>query len=294
MQKFSNEHTVTNTYSSSDKLRQRHIPNSLLTSFKVGQPSTPLNKVKHYSSSSLPPTPVRELKLSKEFEVPKDLKNKGGIYCFHNTVDGKRYIGSAKDLYLRLKEHLNGKKSNIALQRAIEKHGLDNFCFYVFEYFDYVDANISHEAITDLETAYINKFSFIMLYNFMRTATSSLGYKHTEEAKLKMSQRLADKTNHPMFGKTHSKEALALISKPGELNPMYGKKHSEETKLKMRQKKNKYINGVGIYDLEGNLIEKFNNNVDLAAYLGISKVTAGKYLNSGKIYNKIYLFKPIE
>jgi hypothetical protein len=31
------------------------------------------------------------------------------------------------------------------------------------------------------------------------------------------------KTHHPMFGKTHTKEALALISKPGELNPMFGK-----------------------------------------------------------------------
>ena len=28
-----------------------------------------------------------------------------------------------------------------------------------------------------------------------------------------------DKNNHPMFGKTHTEEALGLISKPGELNP---------------------------------------------------------------------------
>jgi hypothetical protein len=27
-----------------------------------------------------------------------------------------------------------------------------------------------------------------------------------------------------MFGKKHTKEVLALISKPGELNPMFGKK----------------------------------------------------------------------
>jgi group I intron endonuclease len=52
------------------------------------------------------------------------LKNKGGIYCFINTIDNKQYIGSAKDLYLRLLEHLACKKSNVALQRAIEKYGL--------------------------------------------------------------------------------------------------------------------------------------------------------------------------
>lgn len=46
-----------------------------------------------------------------------------------------------------------------------------------------------------------------------------------------------DKNNHPMFGKTHTKEALALISKPGKLNPMYGIKHSEVAKASMSKKK---------------------------------------------------------
>lgn len=52
-----------------------------------------------------------------------------------------------------------------------------------------------------------------------------------------------------MYGKTHTEEALSLISKPGELNPMYGKNHSEESKKIMSLKKNKYLNGVGIFYL---------------------------------------------
>jgi len=40
-----------------------------------------------------------------------------------------------------------------------------------------------------------------------------------------------------------------------------GKKHSESTKAIMSAKKNKYSLGVGIYDLEDNLISKFKNNV---------------------------------
>ncbi len=96
-----------------------------------------------------------------------------------------------------------------------------------------------------------------------------------------------------MFGKTHTNEALALISKPGELNPMYGKKHSEATKAVMSEKKNKYPLGVGIFDLEGNLISKFKNNVELAKHLNISKETVGKYLNSKLIYQNTYYFKPI-
>ena len=42
-----------------------------------------------------------------------------------------------------------------------------------------------------------------------------------------------------MFGKTHTEEVLALISKPGELNLMFGRKHREATKAIMSEKKTK-------------------------------------------------------
>lgn len=51
------------------------------------------------------------------------------------------------------------------------------------------------------------------------------GYKHTNEAKLKMLSRFENKANHSIFGNIHTPEACALISKPGILNPMYGKKN---------------------------------------------------------------------
>ena len=120
-----------------------------------------------------------------------------------------------------------------------------------------------------------------------------MGYKHTEESKLKMVEYYRDKNNHPMFGKKHTSETLAFISKPGELNPMFGKNHSEATKAILSERKNKYPLGVGIYDLDNNLIAKFKNNVELANHLNISKVTVGKYLNSNLIYNNSYYFKPI-
>lgn len=143
-----------------------------------------------YTSPSDKPLPIKVLsKLNDKDSIESCrslLRNKGGIYSFVNTVDNKRYIGSAKDLYLRLNEHLSGKKSNIALQRAIAKHGLDKFKFYIYEYFSYDSKLISDKALTDLETSYIQKFDFKTLYNFKITATSLVGYQHTEEAKLKM------------------------------------------------------------------------------------------------------------
>ena len=40
-----------------------------------------------------------------------------------------------------------------------------------------------------------------------------------------------------MFGKNHTREALALISKPGNFNPI--KKHKDSSKVIMALKKNK-------------------------------------------------------
>jgi group I intron endonuclease len=75
---------------------------------------------------------------------------------------------------------------------------------------------------------------------------------------------------------------------------MFGKKHSEETKTLISKNMSKYSSGVGIYDLNDNLISKFNNNAELARHLNISRVTVGKYLNNGLIYKSIYRFKVIQ
>jgi len=78
---------------------------------------------------------------------------------------------------------------------------------------------------------------------------------------------------------------------------MYDKKHSYLTKLKISDKMSKhplltlYEQGVGIYDLNDNVISKFKYNIELAKHLNRSKVTVGKYLNSGLLYDKTYRFK---
>lgn len=98
------------------------------------------------------------------------LKHQGGVYCFINTVNGKLYIGSAKDLYIRLVEHLSNRKSNIALQNAILKYELEKFNYGVLEYFTYDSKVTNHKALTDLETSYRasqKKYPFDRLYNFM-------------------------------------------------------------------------------------------------------------------------------
>jgi group I intron endonuclease len=125
------------------------------------------------------------------------LLRKGGIYSFLNKNNGKQYIGSAKDLYLRLNEHISHRKYNRAPQAAISKYGIDNFNICMYELFTYENKATSFKLLTDLDTMYIRKFKFNDLYHFLENASSSEDYKHTEEARQKMVKRLEDKSNHP-------------------------------------------------------------------------------------------------
>ena len=62
------------------------------------------------SQSDIKPIPILTLgNLNKEDSIKsyrEIFKNKGGIYSFINTLNNKKYIGSAKDLYLRFVEHI--------------------------------------------------------------------------------------------------------------------------------------------------------------------------------------------
>jgi NUMOD3 motif len=54
----------------------------------------------------------------------------------------------------------------------------------------------------------ISSVPFSSLFNFKKEANSMLGYKHKKQAIEKMKSRFVNKTNHPMFGKTHKKNNL--------------------------------------------------------------------------------------
>nr|YP_010247530.1 GIY-YIG endonuclease [Cordyceps pruinosa]QQA36262.1 GIY-YIG endonuclease [Cordyceps pruinosa] len=152
------------------------------------------------NNNIIKPTPIFVLKNLDNINLWKELlKNKGGIYSFINMMNGKQYIGSAKDFYIRLNEHLKNNKSNSNLQKAFKKYGLENFNWVIYEYFTYETKILHHDALTELETNYIQAFDFSTLYNMKRIATSTLGYKHTDEAIQKMIERFKDKNNHPMF-----------------------------------------------------------------------------------------------
>lgn len=245
-------------------------------------------------SSAVTFTPLKSYSnLTDTKDMRKDLQNVAGVYGIINTKTSQQYIGSSLNLQHRLTDHIKGRDSNKRLQRSIKKYGLNNFKIVI--YYFHVNSHLpkaKHVLLTDMETQIIQSFNFTSLYNFKKEANSSLGYKHTIKTKEKFKLRYKDKKNHPMFGKTHDKPTIALISKPGKLNPMFGKSHSLLAREKMSLKKS--IKPVGLYDINNNLIKVYLNQVLLADKLGVTKSTVNKYIKSGKLFQKKFFIKLLD
>jgi len=60
-----------------------------------------------------------------------------GIYCILNKINNKKYIGSTKNLYSRIKEHnnnlLKNKHPNNHLKKSAQLYGAENFDIFILE-----------------------------------------------------------------------------------------------------------------------------------------------------------------
>lgn len=117
-----------------------------------------------------------------------------GIYCIINTFNNKRYIGQAVDIQKRWHQHRTNKGSNILLQHAFKKYGIENFEFIVLEY-----VPKDKELLTQAEQKWLDFFieqgKWDRLYNLNPTAESSLGRKVSDKTK----DKLKDAFGVPIF-----------------------------------------------------------------------------------------------
>ena len=159
-----------------------------------------------------------------------------GIYAITNTVNGKKYIGSALNIKTRWSFHNSmlrlGKHHSQKLQRSWLKHGADSFLFSVIEY---VPERLDLIA---REQSWINHFKAATKagYNMRPTAESSLGLKQTPEhialrcaahIGAKRSDETKDKIRQKAIGRKHSPE---LIEK--RVSQFRGRKQTAEHILK--------------------------------------------------------------
>jgi len=205
-------------------------------------------------------------------------KLSSGIYRIENLQADKRYFGQSVTLHKREKEHLSmfkrGFHDNSHFQNAWNKYGEDAFKFSImiycepFELTKYeqffvnlyppeklynirrecVDSNFglrhSDEAREKMSVAkkgiYPSEETCAKNSEAHRGNTNLLGYKHTEEARAKMSgennhnfgKQMSEETRHKL-SEAFTGELNPMFGKYGELNPMFGTHRSAETRAKI-------------------------------------------------------------
>ena len=191
-----------------------------------------------------------------------------GIYMILNTINNHKYIGSTVNFRKRWNTHQSALNKNchhsIHLQNAWNKYGKDSFKFVILEEVSQFFANL----LIVLEQQYLDDYQ--PEYNICKIAYSSLGRKHTEESKLKMSQikRTGQKHNE----ETKEKIRQSLISRNAKLLKQVGRVHTEESKLKMSNSKRKYTyiitdpNGIEYITTSLNKFCKDNNLLNNVMY----------------------------
>lgn len=186
-------------------------------------------------------------------DILKEQKDKSGVYCLINIVNGHTYVGSSINLASRMRNYLNKaflkskQNANMPITRALLKYDHLNFTLLILEY-------VEPEFLTVRETFYITHI--IPYYNVLKQGYSSLGYKHTEETK-KLLSELAN-------NRTHSEKTKSLIARAvtGINNPFYDKSHSIESKIRMIEANSAY--SVYVYNSFKELLVIFPSVLTLA------------------------------
>ena len=162
-------------------------------------------------------------------------------------VNGKVYIGQSKNVNKRKNKHFtllrHNKHKNKHLQSAWNKYYEKNFVFEIIESFESYDPDIINEREI-FWIKYYNSFNKDFGYNNTSGGDGIKNYKHTEEAKKKISeaskkQKLSKEHKEALLksitGRKKSEEELKKLS-----NAAKGRKISEWHKEQLRKGREAY------------------------------------------------------
>jgi group I intron endonuclease len=201
----------------------------------------------------LKPVKIYDSLKGDRVNILKEQRDKSGVYCLINKINGHAYVGSSINLASRMRNYLNNtflknkQNANLPIVRALLKYDGSNFTLLILEY-------IEPESLAVRETFYISQV--MPYYNVLKQGYSSLGYIHTEETKKLLSELAKNRT--------HSDKTKGLIARAvtGENNPFYNKSHSIESKVRMIEANSAY--SVYVYNSFKELLVIFPSVLTLA------------------------------
>lgn len=162
-------------------------------------------------------------------------KGKSGIYCIINKTNGKIYIGKAKCIYKRIKQHVTNLNRKIREQEndhfihAWHKYGKTNFEYKVLEYL-----KLDEKLISSKELEYFkihNSLNPKVGYNKRCDSDTGLIVSKETREKMRKSQlkRFKDPKNREACSHTYWKD------NPDKLKEMSSQLHKAITKYDIYQ-----------------------------------------------------------
>ena len=114
---------------------------------------------------------------------------KCGIYSITNKETGQKYIGQSTDITRRFWQHKNQGQSASYIDRAIKKHGADNFEFEILE-------ECKANKLNQLEMQYIKKYNTYKDENhYNLTSGGDTGYSTSKEIRNKIAKKQFERHN---------------------------------------------------------------------------------------------------
>lgn len=206
--------------------------------------------------------------------MDKNSNKISGVYCIMNTQNGKKYIGSSRNIYNRWLKHRANLRGNYHpnshLQNAWNKYGEGSFHFFIL-------CKCSEELLLEREQEYIDKLN--PEYNIMLEAKRTVVTDIIRE--------------HISIG---VRKAIEEGRMP--LNPMIGKKMTPEHLAKLPQNQKGYKcpkrqKGVYVYDSDMNFICKCSTLKEAGELIGATFQVVSHALLKSKTHKcrNYYVFR---
>ena len=232
-----------------------------------------------------------------------------GIVYKATGPTGKVYIGKTMQLLHRRKIchksnafNKNVESYNSHFYKAIRKYGFNAFKWKV------VLKDIPEDKLSKIEMKMIKNLDTVKYgYNSTEGGEGSIGFKHSEESKRKMSksskgQFVSEETKKKLSemrkGKKKSKEHIEKIrlsnigKTSGEKHYLYGKKRSKDIVEKTKKTKRKaFFNPVIVFDKCENIVGEWDSVAECVESLGLLQSNVWKCLNGLRKMHRGYGFK---
>lgn len=113
--------------------------------------------------------------------------NESGIYCYRNKVNGKLYVGQAKNLKRRFVnfQNMNRRYAGQIIDNARKKYGIENFDYSI----------LTHCPVEELnywEAFYVERLKTVTPYGYNMTNGGDSVYTSTKEFREKQTEKLKE------------------------------------------------------------------------------------------------------